>query len=236
MARGLGDPPGAATEAVLVARAATPAGEIVLRRRGEILELVVNGTFAMDSGETSTEAALATAALARHGHPAAVLIGGLGLGFTAAAVLCDVRVAHLDIVELAAPLRDWARAGLLPTAAAVTSDPRVRLSLGDIADVLAGRIEPQGPWDLILLDVDNGPGFLVHEANRRLYERDGLAAAYARLRPGGVLTVWSSALAPALFAALGRLGEASETVVRVAREGREFDYALYAVLRPEATP
>ena len=100
--------------AVTLARADTPHGEVALRRRGEVLELVVDGAFAMDTVDTSTEVALAERALRRHPAPHRVLVGGLGLGMTARAVLADPRVHHVDVVELAEPLVCWARDGLVP--------------------------------------------------------------------------------------------------------------------------
>ena len=85
----------------------------------------------------------------------------------------------------------------------------------------------------MLLDVDNGPDFLVHASNASLYEPHGLAAARAALRPGGLLVVWSSHVAPVLDAALrevaGEGDEVREDVVEVEREGRRFRYALYSL-------
>jgi spermidine synthase len=214
-----------------IARAATPHGEVALRRRGDAVELVVNGAFAMDTVDTTTEVELATAALS-DGHPHRVLVGGLGLGFTARAVLADVRVARLDVVELAAPLVDWARAGLVPELAGLEDDGRCRLWVGDVADALAGVDGPTGPWDLVLLDVDNGPDFLVHAHNEGLYSGAGLAAAAGCIAPGGRLVIWSSHPAPDLLARLEAVaartgGAAGERLLRVGREGRTFDYALY---------
>ena len=110
--------------------------------------------------------------------------------------------------------------------------------MADVAGVLAGRVPPRGPWDLVLLDVDNGPGFLVHPGNARLYGVDGLAAARSALTPGGVLVVWSSHVAPALLAALRHVaapGDAvGETPLVVERDGRTLDYALYSLARAAA--
>ncbi len=220
-----------------LAREPTAHGEVALRRRGSVLELVVDGAFAMDSVHTATEELLAATALRRHDAPARVLVGGLGLGFTARRVLADPAVQRLDVVELAAPLVRWARQGLVPALAGVEGE-RCRLHVADVADVLAARAGPSGPWDVALLDVDNGPGFLVHAANAGLYRAPALARARGALAPGGVLAVWSSHLAPALLAALedvAGLGDTvEEEVVPVARDGRTFDYALYVLVRAEA--
>jgi spermidine synthase len=220
-----------AEQLVTLARADTPHGEVALRRRGDALELVVNGAFAMDTVDTTTEVELARAALS-DGSPRRVLVGGLGLGFTARAVLDDTRVAGLDVVELAAPLVDWARTGLVPELAGLEDDGRCRLWMGDVADALAGVDGPTGPWDLVLLDVDNGPDFLVHAHNEGLYSDAGLAAAAGCLAPGGRLVIWSSHPAPDLLARLEAVaartgGAAGERLLPVEREGRAFDYALY---------
>ena len=221
------------TTPTTIARAATAHGEVALRRRGDVLELIVNGAFAMDTVDPSTEEALARQALARHARPARVLVGGLGLGFTTRAVLADLRVIRLDVVELAAPLVRWAREEIVPELAGLAGDPRCTLHVADVADVVAGRAGPPGPWDLVLLDVDNGPGFLIHEANAGLYAAAGLAAARAHLAPGGMLVVWSSHRSPELLAALTEVAGPGERVAEypfvVHREGRDLGYATYAL-------
>lgn len=215
---------------VTLARAATPAGEVVLRRRGDVPELVVDGVFAMDGTDTSTERLLATRALERHAAPRTVLVGGLGLGYTTRAVLEDDRVEHVDVVELAAPLVAWSRSELVPELAGLEG-PRCTLHVADVADVVRGGRAPAGPWDVVLLDVDNGPGFLVHAANAPLYEPTGLAAARGVLAPGGLLAVWSSHRSPELVGALSQVArredDVEEVVLPVHREGRSFEYALY---------
>lgn len=225
-------------EPVTLGRAETPRGEVVLRRRGSaaegIEELVVNGAFAMDSTETHSERELGRIAA---GAPR-VLVGGLGLGHTAVAVLdeadrLDLAVS-VDVVELEAALVTWAREGRTATLARVAADPRVRLHVGDVATVLAGlRRGPTGPWDAILLDVDNGPDFLIHAQNDVLYAEPGLRNAYARLAPAGVLAIWCQAPSPQLLAALRRIdASAQESRHTVQREGRTFTYAIETVRRP----
>lgn len=224
---------------ITVAREDTPHGEVALRRRGDVLELVVDGAFAMDTVDVSTERELARRALAEHPEPRRVLVGGLGLGFTVREVLAGARVARLDVAELAEPLVRWAGERLVPELAGLEDDGRCRLHVADVADVLAGRSEPAGPWDVVLLDVDNGPGFLVHEHNESLYAGDGLATAYRALAPGGVLVIWSADASPELLAGLAEVAppdqaRAGEQVLSVTREGRTFDYALYTLSRADA--
>lgn len=216
-----------------IAAADTPHGEVVLRRRGGHLELIVNGAFAMDSVDISTETALATISLRAHGCPSRVLVGGLGLGYTTRAVLADPRVERVDVVELAQPLIDWSRCGLVPELAGIEADGRARVHQGDVTEVLRHGIPPEDTWDVILLDVDNGPDFLVHEANAALYAAPALHSALARLSPGGLLAVWSSHLAPGLLAQLRELDpNARELPLQVQRDGRDLVYAVYLASPP----
>jgi spermidine synthase len=212
---------------VVVARAEGPHGETVLRRRGAVTELVVDGVFAMDSEQTSTEAALATLALDRlRGTRLRVCVGGLALGVTARTLLDDPRVARVDVVELDAALVGWVRDGLVPDAAGLTTDPRVTVHVGDVATVVPAF----GPrsLDAVLLDVDNGPGFLVHGTNAGLYEAPFLAAAARTLTAGGVLAVWSADPSPALLATVtGVCGTGDEVLLPVRRGRHELEYAIY---------
>jgi spermidine synthase len=223
-------------EPVVVGRSTTSRGEVLLRRRGPIEELLVNGTFAMDSTETHSERELGRLA----GGAPRVLVGGLGLGCTAAAVLdeADQRgcAVSVDVVELEPALGTWAREGRTATLARVAADPRVRLHVADVANVLAGLGDvPVGPWDAILLDVDNGPDFLIHAQNDALYAEPGLRSAYARLAPAGVLAVWCQAPSRPLLDALRRVDpSAEETRHAVQRDGRTFVYAIDTVRRPLA--
>ncbi|MFT4218668.1 MAG: hypothetical protein QM619_15985 [Micropruina sp.] len=210
--------------AVEIARAATPQGEIALRRRGAVVELIVNGVFAMDSAEVASEIALADAA---GPAPGRVLVGGLGLGYTAARLL-DNGVRHIDVVELARPLIDWAVQGVTDQLERVAHDPRVQLHHGDVAEWLPRRPDA---FDAILLDVDNGPAFLIHDRNARIYAADWLRSALDRLAPTGVLVIWSEDAVPALAWTLATLGNLEESVVAVQREGRRFDYVLYRLRR-----
>jgi len=221
-----------------IARHTGPRGEVVLRRRSgvsgpDVDELIVNGAFAMDSSETFTERRLAELALSGPSRPGRVLVGGLGLGYTAAHVLHG-EVDRLDVVEIEECLIDWAKAGRTPTWAAVAADPRTRLHAADIQSVLAGvRAEPVGPWDAILLDVDNGPDFLIHGANGALYAEPSLAAAYAQLAPGGTCAIWCQGAVPKFLATLRQVAPIADqhTFSRV-RDGRRLDYVIYTMTRP----
>jgi spermidine synthase len=235
-------------QAMIIARAESARGEVVLRRRptaaGSIEELIVNGAFAMDSAETSTERELGRMANGAD----RVLLGGLGLGYTADEVLKS-SVRRVDVVELEQPLIEWARLGLTEVLKRVASDPRVRLHSGDIADVLygasaepveapagpsmsPGSANPTGPWDAILLDVDNGPDFLIYPQNADLYTGPLLGATYQQLTPRGLLAIWCQGEAPSLESALRQLsGAVGVTPLDVTRGAREVQYVIYTLRR-----
>ncbi len=208
-------------------RADTPAGEIVLRRRGAVVELIINGVFAMDSVEVASELALADAA---GSPPGRVLVGGLGLGYTTARLL-DAGAELVRVVELAEPLLTWARACITEQLGRIASDPRVELVPGDIADAVTSA-EPG--WDAILLDVDNGPSFLIHDHNDRLYTEAFLSRCLTLLNPGGRLVIWCETASPALEITLNRVAATTDLLsVPVSRDGHDFDYALY-LARPRS--
>lgn len=184
-----------------IARASSERGELVLSRRSDgALELRANGVFVMDTVETSTERELARAALAQCTGPSEVLVGGLGLGFTLDEVLADARVARCTVVEIEPALVDWLRDGTVPHGPALLDAPRVRVVVDDVAAVL--RAADAASYDLVLLDVDNGPGYLVHDANAALYGTPFLGSIVPVVRPGGVLAIWAADRAPALLEAM----------------------------------
>lgn len=224
---GSGIGPGGGPGVIVLGRAEDDNGEVVLMRRDGVLELVVDGVFAMDSAHTASEEALATLALTRlAGHGLHVLVGGLGLGFTTATLLADARVGRVDVVELHPALVDWVEQGLIPSAQGLLDDPRLTVRIGDVIDIVPDL--PRGGLDALLLDVDNGPGFLTHPGNTAVYAPPFLVAASRALRRGGVLGVWSADAAPELAVALERAcGECEEILLDVRRDGRTFTYAVY---------
>jgi spermidine synthase len=216
-----------------LARADGVLGELVLRRRRDagrdLVELISNGVFLMDDADGSTERALADAALTRLPGRAGglhVVVGGLGLGFTAAAVRADPRVRHVTVVEIEPALLEWVRHGLVPSAAGLLDDERVDVVVGDVADVLPAL--PPASVDAVLLDVDNGPAFLVHPRNAAVYRGAFLTRVAGRLRPGGLVAVWSADRSPELAAELSdRVGRCTEQRIVVHRSGRDLEYVLY---------
>jgi spermidine synthase len=219
-------------EYVEVARAESERGELVLRERRPVdggptsLELRANGVFVMDTLEVSTERAMAQAALAQVAEPRAVVVAGLGLGYTMHEVLADSRVEKCSVVEIEPALVDWMRAGLVPDGPALMADERVTVV---VADIVAALVEArETSYDLVLLDVDNGPGYLVHDANAALYRAPALEAARQALRTGGVLVVWSAAEAPELEQAMRSVfGDAEGRPYDVMLQDRDEQYWLY---------
>ena len=188
-------------EYVEVARAETERGELVLRERRPAdgptaLELRANGVFVMDTVEVSSEREMARAALELVPDPRSVLVGGLGLGYTMHEVLADSRVQQCKVVEIEQALVDWMRDGTVRTGPSLLADERVTIVVADVAVALLEATPAS--YDLVLLDVDNGPGHLVHATNAALYEEASLTAARAALRPSGALVVWSADEAPGL--------------------------------------
>lgn len=220
----------------MVARADGVLGELVVRLRpgragsAPVYELMSNGVFLMDTEDATSERLLAEHVLAcLDGDRLRLLVGGLGLGFTAAAVLTDHRVAEVVVVEIEPQLTSWLQAGLVPAAPAL-DDERLTILHADVAAALPSQ--PAASLDAVLLDVDNGPGFLTHPANADLYGHAWLEHAATRLRPRGVLAVWSADPSPALVEALaGRVGPTQEQAVVVHRAGRRLEYVIYLATR-----
>ncbi|MCA8974122.1 MAG: spermidine synthase [Planctomycetes bacterium] len=182
----------------LVATAQVPGGgELRCLRHGEDYRIFIDRTELMSTRMLGSEAALAELALERFGVERArrVLVGGLGMGFTLARVLELVGPeTTVEVAELVPEIVTWNRELFGHCAGHPLRDPRTRLTIGDVGEVLAAA---PAAYEVVLLDVDNGPEGLVRRDNSALYEQRGLAVARAALRPGGVLAVWSSAEHPA---------------------------------------
>ena len=176
----------------------TPMGDLMLRRRTDaqlgvdIFEVKLGEEFLMSSLFTVAEEELATLGLAATvGDDLAVLVGGLGLGYTAIAALRDPRVSAMTVIDTMPAVIDWHRRGLLPVSDALTSDPRTRLVLDDFFAVM--RREPEGGtrYDAILLDVDHSPRHQLDASHADLYTEPGLRALARHLTDGGVFALWS---------------------------------------------
>jgi spermidine synthase len=184
---------------VVVERLPTAAGELVLRRAGRHFEVILDGSFLMDTRDGRSERALVREAVAGL-ERARVLIAGLGVGFSLDEALAAAEVAAVVVVEVQEAIVRWARSHLRAVAGRGLEDPRVELVVADLAAHLRAS---ERRYDAICLDVDNGPGWLSRPTNAGLYDAAGLALLARRLEPGGRLAVWSSAPSAAFEARLG---------------------------------
>jgi spermidine synthase len=178
----------------VVARATTERGELVLRQVGNDLEVISNGTFLMDTRGGRSERLLVEAALQRHRGPRDVLIGGLGVGFSVLAAAADSRVERITVVEVEQALVDWHDTHLAAFTRGLLHEPRVTTVVADISPHLAAH---PSSYDVVCLDVDNGPDWTVTDINKALYDDAGTGLVVGSLRPRGVLSVWSAHASPA---------------------------------------
>ncbi|MDK1476477.1 spermidine synthase [Streptomyces sp. 549] len=209
-----------------------PWGEVVLRRHGRLLQIISNGCFLMDTSDGRSERLLmrhALAALDGRERPS-VLIGGLGVGFSLAEAADEPRWGRITVVERERAVIDWHRAGpLAEISRAALADPRTEIVH---ADLVAHVLDGDGRYDALCLDVDNGPDWTVTDGNRSLYSPDGLAACAARLRPGGVLAVWSARPSPKFEDRLRLGGFRAVTTAEVA-VARGAPDVVHLAVRPE---
>jgi spermidine synthase len=201
----------------------TPIGPVSLRRRREltlgvdVFEIKLGDEFLMSSLFVESEIALAHLGLEALTRTApareelapeglAVVVGGLGLGYTARAVLEHDNVATLIVVEALDAVIDWHRRGLVPLGGALSGDPRCRFVHGDFF-ALAGShagFDPDAPgrrFDAVLLDIDHSPEALLDGRSAPFYTEAGLTRLAAQLRPGGVFGLWSNEAPDAAFTA-----------------------------------
>ncbi len=181
----------------ILAYETTPLGYLCLRRREllsrpgvVITEITLDHQLLMSSYNTVSERALADEALARHpGRDLSVLVGGLGLGYTAAAALQSQRVQRVEVIELFPAVVGFLRGGLVPLSTELLADPRFGVREGDVYATL--REPPTERWDVVLIDIDHSPGDHLGPGHESFYTESGLAQAKHHLAPGGILAVWS---------------------------------------------
>ena len=185
----------------------TPLGELILRRRRilkldrDVVEVILNDEHLMSDMFTASEIALATLPMLRLEAYGAgqveILVGGLGLGYTAAAVLGFNSVSSLTVVEYLAPIIEWHEAGLLPLGTKLAGDPRCQFVEGDffgLARAGAG-FDPAMPgrrFDGIFLDIDHSPEFYLNPSHADFYSDEGLARLSRSLKDGGIFALWSN--------------------------------------------
>jgi spermidine synthase len=200
----------------------TALGELSLRRRRmlslgvEVYEVKLGEAFLMSSLFHEVEEALAHLGLAElKGGKWNVVVGGLGLGYTAAAALEHREVATLLIVDALEPVIEWHQRGLVPLGEKLTNDPRSRMLHADFFERAQSTdgFDPEQPgrkFHAVLLDIDHSPRNLLHPRNAAFYQADGLRALAAHLHPGGVFALWSDDPPDEGF--LGVLGGAFDNV------------------------
>jgi spermidine synthase len=181
----------------------TDLGELILRRRRlvslegtEVFEIKLGESFLMSSLFTKVEIALAELGLGELEAGALdVVVGGLGLGYTAAAVLENPAVKSVVVIEALSAVIGWHRRGLVPLGAKLASDPRCRFLHGDFFQLAdSATLDPENPgkrFHAVLLDIDHSPRALLHPRHGSFYEGKSLCRLAAQLHPGGVFAMWS---------------------------------------------
>lgn len=224
--------------------APTPIGAISLRRRHilslkiDVFEILLGEEHLMSSLFTASEVALADLGIKTvAGEPLDVLVGGLGLGYTAQAVLAHDTVRSLTVVDLLEPVIRWHEEGLVPMKRELADNSRCELVQGDFFALATSGdgFDPRQPgrqYDAILIDIDHTPDRLLHGGSQGFYTQDGFTAVQRFLKPGGVVGLWSDE-APD-DAITTRLAEAfdeawAEPVVfpNPLQDGREVTQAVY---------
>jgi len=227
----------------------TPMGVLSLRYRtepvlgAEVYEIQLNGEFLMSSHFTEAEEQLSRLGLAPlAGQEIDVVVGGLGLGYTARAALESANIRSLTVVDALGEVIGWHREHLLPLGKTLTADPRCRLVQGDFfAMARAGGFDPAAPgrkFHAILLDVDHSPRAHLHPSHAWLYQREGLARLAEHLHPGGVFALWSNDPPDAVFveglAAVFPGAQAHDIPFRNPLLGRDSSNTVYAGRLPAA--
>ena len=180
----------------------TPLGDLTLRRRletrlnnREVFEVKLGDEYLMSSLFTEAEQQLATLGLGNLAGELDVVVGGLGLGYTAAEVLKNKMVKSLLVIDLFQAVIDWHRAGLVPLGKGLTNDDRCELRRGDFFALARTGFDADDPgrkFDAVLLDIDHSPEHFLDGSNESLYTPEGLASIRGQLKPGGVFALWSN--------------------------------------------
>jgi len=177
----------------------TPLGPLCLRRRellaepGTVVtEVTLDHAFLMSSYNTDSERAISNRSIEIHGgHELNALVGGLGLGYTAAELLRHRHVASVEVIEFLPQVIEWLQQGLVPLSSELNSAVQLKLSAGDVYQRL--HENPSEQFDLIVIDVDHSPSDQLGAEEHQFYTVEGLSRAKRHLRQGGILAVWSYA-------------------------------------------
>jgi len=210
------------SDPIVIERCKTDSGEIQLQRRGEHYELISNGVFLMATYNGESERLLVRLPLEQVKAPKSVLIGGLGVGFSLAEALKDHRILQVTVVEIEQKIIEWNQGILAPFSDHGMKDRRTRVVHADLTNWIQ---ETEDQYDVICLDIDNGPDWTVTDKNRELYRSSGLKRLKALLRPEGMVAFWSASPSPAFQEQLAlHLGEVQEILVENHRAGPDCLY------------
>jgi predicted membrane-bound spermidine synthase len=204
--------------------------EFVLARHGDEWVVRVNSRILMSSRMHASEESLAEHGLELFKEPRAVLVGGLGLGFTLRAVLDRVASdAVVTVAELVPELVGWNRKELAELNDHPLDDPRCHVVVGDVFETIKVA---RGAFDVILLDVDNGPIALSNASNQQLYGERGLRECHRALRPHGVLAVWAAGPSPRFERRFAGAGFDVKVMHVPVRPGARARHVLFLGVRP----
>jgi len=179
----------------------TPLGELTLRMRTEplldgleVYEVKLGDEYLMSSLFTKSERQLARLGLEPLRGELDIVIGGLGLGYTAVEALKNENVRHILVIDLFQAVIDWHERGLVPIGDRLAKEPRCELRQGDFFALARTGFDPAHPekkFDAVLLDIDHTPELVLNESNRSFYSPEGLASVRNQLKPGGTFALWS---------------------------------------------
>ena len=179
----------------------TPLGELTLRRRDEpklggieVWEIRLGDEYLMSSLFTESERQLAILGLAPLEGGLDIVVGGLGLGYTAAEALKNENVSRVLVIDLFTAVIEWHQRGLIPIGDRLAKDPRCELRQGDFFALARTGFDPEEPgkkFDAVLLDIDHTPELVLDNAKRSFYSPEGLASVRSQLKPGGTFALWS---------------------------------------------
>ena len=208
--------------------------ELTLSQRNDDFAIRISGLPGdlMNSRMHNSEDALAEFGCRhlRSNQSSRILVGGLGMGFTLAAVLKIVgESAEVVVAELVPAVVEWNRGPLGLCAGRPIEDSRSRVHLGDVVELIK---QPSNPFDAILLDVDNGPDAMTHSDNEWLYSQSGLHGIYKKLRPGGIVTIWSARADHQFTKRLKNAGFGVQLRTVRARPGKGSRHTIFVARKP----
>jgi spermidine synthase len=212
----------------VLSRTATRDCPVALHQRGRHYAITSCNHVLMTNDDTGSERMLGrlTGVLLRGVRQPRILVGGLGMGFTLRALLDRMpRHARIVVAELLPAVARWNRHQIGHLSARPIDDPRVRLRVADVARLVRGR----PVWNAIVLDVDNGPEWMVQRQNGALYSPAGLIRLTRSLRPGGILAFWSASRHRRFELRLSSMGLRWRRYRAVSRGGHPTGPVLYIV-------